>query len=534
MLLSTHSPPRMQIQGFYVYIDRMLRSGTFLYLLLATLLLCAPIIILGNLPFQSITATIAAAALGLFFPLEQIGTILMIGDLEVAITKDCSGLGTASALIPCTLVWCLINKKNLLVSVALVYPILLIANTLRVISITLLAYFSGIELAMGVLHDLTGLLVFVLAFSTIVSLQSEKIISLVTNLKLERLFAIAILATTAIYLMVDVVQTYISSPLDRTSLPLFGFGLLFACLAKPSFSSLKLKIDQNMLLAFGLVFVGIYLDFRIILNTAILLIIFISLNQVARNKIWVSASIACLLASLPGLPHIISTLAEGWHPNITQCLLALILTPALKGLDSVSKVAMVSKFVGPFSILFLLLITIMMGVSLFSGKKTDIEQTTIPYLFNGWVGKDIPLSLSEERLFQHGSVVKREYEKGGYRVWLLHLQTSDRRSIHPPQYCYASDGWKISKPKTTDRKGDEKLFGEFSATKPDQHRRVKYWYEFSDEVFSQSRSFIRYKTELMMTGATENWQLYRISSDNNDSDQQQQMFIDDLKAVANR
>ena len=89
MLLSAHSQPRMSIRRIYPGIDRMLRSGTFLHLVLATLLLYAPIIILGNLPFQSITATIAAAVLGLFFPLEQIGTILMIGDLEIAITKDC-------------------------------------------------------------------------------------------------------------------------------------------------------------------------------------------------------------------------------------------------------------------------------------------------------------------------------------------------------------------------------------------------------------------------------------------------------------
>lgn len=522
---------RQSIQLISRHAATVLPKSTFLHLVLAVILLCFPIVMLGDLPFQSITAAIAANVLGLFFPLEQIGTVLMIGDLEVAITKDCSGLDTASALIPCALLWCLVSKKNLLVTVALIYPVLLIANTLRVIAITLLAYFSGVELAMGLLHDLTGLAVFAIAFLTIGAVQSEKMSVWFTRLKLKRLSTVFVLAMSTIYLLVDILQTYINSPLDRTSLPLFAFGLLFAVLAKPSFHHQPLKVDQNMMLVFGLIFVGVYLDFRIILNTGILLIIFFGLNQIAQTRIWVSASIACLLAALPGLPFAVSTLTDNWHPIVIQCLLAAVLTPILAFIDSLSKQAFVSNIVRPLSITCMCLVTLLLVNSLFTHKAASADVIDIPYLFNGWVGKDIPLTLNEERLFQHGSVVKREYQRGDNTVWLLHLQTSDRRSIHPPQYCYSSDGWKIDNLASTDSQYLKGKFGDFSATKPNQLRRVKYWYDFSGEVFSESSAFIRYKTQLMLTGGTESWQLYRISSDSIDDDHQQRAFISDLNAI---
>ena len=531
MLLSAHSQPRMSIQRIYPGIDRMLRSGTFLHLVLATLLLYAPIIILGNLPFQSITATIAAAVLGLFFPLEQIGTILMIGDLEIAITKDCSGLGTASALIPCALIWCLVSNKNLFITMVLIYPALLIANTIRVVSITLIAYFFDIELAMGVLHDLTGLAVFATALSTIALLQSNSLTLRIKNLELERIFAILILTLSTTYMMIALVTTQLSSPLDRISLPLLAFGLLSAFLSKPFFDHKILKLNHNMLLTFGLFLLGLFLDFNAIVNVSVVFFIFFGFNQIAKNKIWWSACFACALAGLPGVPYTLSTMLDGWNPSIVQYLLAFLLLPFLIGLRAFSKLTIIDKVARPASVLLLMLVTLLIGLSSFVDRTANVDQINIPYIFNGWVGHDVPLTLNEERLFQHGSVVKRTYQRAGDKVWLLHLQTSDRRSIHLPQYCYLTGGWKINEAGINDNENSDNVLGEFIASKPNQHRRVKYWFDFSGEAFSKSTAFILYKMQLMIRGGAENWQFYRISSDDYDSDRQQHAFIKDLRTI---
>ena len=112
-----------------------------------------------------------------------------------------------------------------------------------------------------------------------------------------------------------------------------------------------------------------------------------------------------------------------------------VLLPFLIGLRAFSKLTIIDKVARPASVLLLMLVTLLIGLSSFVDRTANVDQINIPYIFHGRVGHDVPLTLNEERLFQHGSVVKRTYQRAGDKVWLLHLQTSDRRSIHLPQYC---------------------------------------------------------------------------------------------------
>jgi exosortase/archaeosortase family protein len=59
------------------------------------------------------------------------------------------------------------SKVRALILLATIIPITIVANFIRVIALVLIAYYGGVELIEGVLHDLTGIALFVIALTLV-------------------------------------------------------------------------------------------------------------------------------------------------------------------------------------------------------------------------------------------------------------------------------------------------------------------------------------------------------------------------------
>lgn len=115
--------------------------------------------------FISDTVTRVLYAAG--FPVAQNGVMIMIGTYQLLVKDACSGMNSIFALSAIGVFYVSAFRwKEKLRSVLLllaIIPITILANFLRVFALVLMAYCGGPDLIEGVVHDLTGISLFVVA-----------------------------------------------------------------------------------------------------------------------------------------------------------------------------------------------------------------------------------------------------------------------------------------------------------------------------------------------------------------------------------
>jgi exosortase len=97
----------------------------------------------------------------------QTGAAIHIDQYELMVETACAGLGSlltlsALGLLYVHLRWDSGVRRSLLL-MALVFPIAVLANFIRVIALVLMTYHVGNEVAQGAAHDLAGMLMFVIS-----------------------------------------------------------------------------------------------------------------------------------------------------------------------------------------------------------------------------------------------------------------------------------------------------------------------------------------------------------------------------------
>ncbi len=101
------------------------------------------------------------------YPIAQNGVVIQIGPYELLVQDACSGLNSIFALSAIGVFYVYAfrwhEKIRGIILLALIIPITIAANFLRVIALVLIAYHGGVEKIEGVLHDLTGIALFVVA-----------------------------------------------------------------------------------------------------------------------------------------------------------------------------------------------------------------------------------------------------------------------------------------------------------------------------------------------------------------------------------
>jgi exosortase len=93
--------------------------------------------------------------------------MIMIGSYQVLVKDACSGLNSIFALSAIGVFYAYAfrweSKLRSILLLAAIIPITIAANFLRVITLVLMTYYGGVDLIEGVVHDLTGIGLFVAA-----------------------------------------------------------------------------------------------------------------------------------------------------------------------------------------------------------------------------------------------------------------------------------------------------------------------------------------------------------------------------------
>ncbi|WP_312162814.1 exosortase V [Phenylobacterium sp.] len=115
--------------------------------------------------FVSFAATEGLQAVGI--PVFREGVTLMIGHYQLLVEDACSGMNSITGLVAISLFYIYLLRnaswRYSLFLVALVIPIAIVANIIRIVTLVLLTYFFGDAVAQGFLHMAAGIFLFVTA-----------------------------------------------------------------------------------------------------------------------------------------------------------------------------------------------------------------------------------------------------------------------------------------------------------------------------------------------------------------------------------
>ena len=472
-------------------------------------LLLAGALAVGDYPLQIATARLSLLALSLVGDASLSGTLLQVGGIEVAVTPDCSGMNTLLALAPCAVGWALLANRSSFVTGVLLVPVLLLANTLRVLLITLLALTGGYELAMGPLHDSSGLLVFLVSLFGVMFLQER----LQQHGRQLVQFLPSILAITLLVgICANLVITALQSPVDRTLLPMAFLGV--AMLAAPLLF-LQPALKRSLAYPAVLLILALVLDVGGLVHLGAVLTLYMLLRRPSGARIQ-DVGLMLLLVTVPGLQLAIatttgvSTVLIATFSVVGAFVLGYLSTALRPWIDRRPLLAVST------------LLTLAFGSLLLAVLSAPVLRmtTSVPgYVVGDWVGRDIPLTVSERNLFGESGVVKREYRQGDKKLWLFRLATGDRRRIHPPQYCYLSGGWRV-----TDGEGEAGT-GRFLVDHPTGDvRDVRFWYEHGGRAFT-SRLLLIASTVMQIPGSGTTWTMTRVSAPETTTDDEIEAFI---------
>jgi exosortase len=105
------------------------------------------------------------AAVG--YPITQVGVTIYIAQYQLLVEDACAGLNSLISLTAVGLFYIYLmhnaSWRYSLLLLALLLPIAIAANVVRVIILVLLTYYAGNEVAQGYLHDFAGIVTFVSA-----------------------------------------------------------------------------------------------------------------------------------------------------------------------------------------------------------------------------------------------------------------------------------------------------------------------------------------------------------------------------------
>jgi exosortase B len=126
------------------------------------------IMVAATVPLKILISNAVTESLyALDYPIAQNGVMIMIGTYELLVRDACSGMNSIFALSAIGLFYVYVFRSNSrlrgLALLAMIIPITILANFIRVIALVLIAYYGGVELIDGPLHDLTGIALFVVA-----------------------------------------------------------------------------------------------------------------------------------------------------------------------------------------------------------------------------------------------------------------------------------------------------------------------------------------------------------------------------------
>jgi exosortase B len=110
------------------------------------------------------------------YPIARSGVILQIGQYQLLVADACAGMHTLISLEALGLLYLNLVKhdsalRNIMLAI-LIIPISFTANVIRVIALTLITYYFGDEVGQGFVHGFAGMLLFIVALTIIMTVDS--------------------------------------------------------------------------------------------------------------------------------------------------------------------------------------------------------------------------------------------------------------------------------------------------------------------------------------------------------------------------
>ncbi len=122
----------------------------------------------ATLPLKLWISNAAVDLLYMFgYPVAQTGAAIHIDQYELLVETACAGLGSMLTLSALGLLYIHLRHESgfrrSMILLALLIPIAILANLVRVIALVLMTYHIGNDFAQGFAHDLAGMLMFIVA-----------------------------------------------------------------------------------------------------------------------------------------------------------------------------------------------------------------------------------------------------------------------------------------------------------------------------------------------------------------------------------
>jgi exosortase len=119
------------------------------------------------------------------YPVASSGVTIQIANYELLVAAACAGLNSIITLSAICLFYVYLRHRSDLTSFlivgALIVPVAVFSNFIRVLTLVLITYYAGEAAAQGFLHDFAGLTLFLVALLSIIGVDS-----LFTNLRARR------------------------------------------------------------------------------------------------------------------------------------------------------------------------------------------------------------------------------------------------------------------------------------------------------------------------------------------------------------
>jgi exosortase len=114
----------------------------------------------------SLSSNIISAAL---FPVTSNGVVMYFGPYSAEVSHACSGMNSIFSLLALSVIYLRegTHRKywHIGILVALVIPVAVLTNLIRVIILVLITWYFGDRYAQGIYHDMAGIMVFIIALA---------------------------------------------------------------------------------------------------------------------------------------------------------------------------------------------------------------------------------------------------------------------------------------------------------------------------------------------------------------------------------
>ncbi len=134
------------------------------------------VIVFMTQPLKLMISQFAVEILYFFgFPIAGSGVAIQVGQYQLMVAAACSGLNSIVSLSAISIFYVYVRRLGdwnyLALMTALVLPVAIFSNFVRVMVLILLTYYAGESTAQGFFHDFSGLSLFVIAVLTIFSID---------------------------------------------------------------------------------------------------------------------------------------------------------------------------------------------------------------------------------------------------------------------------------------------------------------------------------------------------------------------------